>query len=213
MARRATVRRQNEARTQKPLGQPGTRQLTQIKADAAGFDKVAAQDQSEAEMNDFDFGAKGASPQAGGSEGPRAEERPARGAKDRGARGSRAAWFAGFAPATILPLLERAARDLQRRGYRASARLTEGSGRLIAELEAVPPGLPAGARPPRLAITASRPPRQQNPSPDRPLLIEFTGTFPHAGASGGFGGEVDYTTIYPAQLEEKVADFLDMATA
>ena len=112
-----------------------------------------------------------------------------------------------------MPLLERAAHDLQRRGYGASARLSDASGRLIAELEVVPPGLPAHARPPRLAITASRPPRQQNPSHDRPLLVEFTGTFPHAGATGGFGGEIDYMTIYPVQLEERVVEFLEMTTA
>ena len=44
-------------------------------------------------------------------------------------------------------------------------------------------------------------------------VVEFTGTFPHAGATGSFGGEVDYTTIYPANLQEKIAEFVDMATA
>ena len=137
----------------------------------------------------------------------------ARSLQDRGRGGGRAEWFAGFAPATIIPLLERVAQDLRRRGYGASARLSDTSGRLTAELEVVPPGLPASARPPRLAITASRPPRPQNPSRDRSLLVEFTGTFPHAGATGGFGGEIDYTTISPAEVEAKVIEFLDLATS
>lgn len=140
-------------------------------------------------------------------------QKHAGGSKNRGRGGVHGDWFALFAPATLMPMLEQAAHDLQRRGYGAAARLTEASGRLIAELEVVPPTLPMGARPPRLAIAASRPPRQQNPSQDRPLLVEFTGTFPRAGAMGGFGGEIDYATIYPAQLQEKLAEFIDMATA
>ena len=164
-------------------------------------------------MSDFERTAKPAPSTAGRSAAPQVGREPTPGPDTRGAGGAHGEWFARLAPATIMPLLERVASDLRRRGYGASPRLSDAGGRLIAELEVVPPGLPTGARPPRLAITASRPPRQQNPSHDRPLLVEFTGTFPHTGATGGFGGEIDYTTISPAQLEEKVAEFLDMATA
>jgi hypothetical protein len=163
-------------------------------------------------MSDFDAAANPGRSAAGQSAAARAGLASAKGPKGRGAGGVRAEWFAHFAPATVMPLLERVAHDLQRHGYGASARLGDADGRLIAELEIVPPGLPPRARPPRLAITASRPPRPQNPSHDRPLLVEFTGTFPHAGATGGYGAEIDYTTIGPAQLEEKVAEFLAMAT-
>lgn len=162
---------------------------------------------------DFRFAGPSTTPTPENSMASRTRQEPRSDPRAKRAGGSRVEWFAHFAPATVMPLLERACQDLQRRGYPANARLDESTGRLIAELEVVLPGLPAGARPPRLAVTAARPPRPQNRSHDRPLLIEFTGTFPSAGATGGFGGEIDYTTIYPTQLEEKVVEFLDMATA
>lgn len=141
------------------------------------------------------------------------EEQSRRGPGERGTGGPHAAWFARFATATITPLLERVADKLRERGYGTSVQLSDASGRLIAALEVVPPGLPAGARPPRLSIMASRAPRQQSPTRDAPLLVEFTGTFPHAGATGNFGAEIDYTTIVPGQIEKRVAEFVEMATA
>lgn len=123
-------------------------------------------------------------------------------------------WFARFAPERVMPLLQQAAAGLEQRGCRASARLRDSDGRLVAELEAVPPGLSAGARPPRLTVTASRPPRLANAraSDDRPLLVEYTGTFPHLGATGGFGAEIGYDTVAPRQLAEQVLSFIELAT-
>jgi hypothetical protein len=161
----------------------------------------------EFEMRDSKRGAAAAPLPPGAAQNPMGS--PAKRRRD----GAHTEWFETFAVETVMPMLERATHDLRRRGYGTSARLDRASGRLVAELEVMPPHLPAGARPPRLAITASRSPREQNPSPDRPLLVEFTGTFPHAGATGEFGAEIDYTTIYPANLEEKVAEFMEMATA
>jgi hypothetical protein len=123
-------------------------------------------------------------------------------------------WFVQFANERVIPLLQLAAQDAEKRGCSATVRLFEAGGRLVAELQAIPPGLPPGAPPPRLTVTTARPPRLQNaPSThDRPLLVEYTGTFPGVGATGGFGGEVDYDSIYPSRLEEKVIGFLDLAT-
>jgi hypothetical protein len=43
------------------------------------------------------------------------------------------------------------------------------------------------------------------------LMVEYTGTFPGVGATGGFGAEVDYDAIYPSQVEEKILDFVALA--
>lgn len=123
-------------------------------------------------------------------------------------------WFATFAPAEVMPLLERAARYLKRRGMTATASLGEHDGRLVAELRVLPRGLPAGAPPPRLLVTASRSPRLSAApaTHERPLLVEYSGTFPHAGATGGFGAEIDYDTILPEQLREQVNGFIALVT-
>ena len=34
----------------------------------------------------------------------------------------------------------------------------------------------------------------------------------YVGATGGFGAEIDYDTIYLSQIEEKVLDFVALAT-
>jgi hypothetical protein len=43
------------------------------------------------------------------------------------------------------------------------------------------------------------------------LMIEYTGSFPHVGATGGFGAEIDFDSIHPIQLEEKILDFVELA--
>lgn len=125
-------------------------------------------------------------------------------------------WFERFANEKVIPLLSEAAENLKKRGYDAVASLHETEGRLVAELQVAPPRLPSGARPPRLTITTSRAPRGvrsiSGAMHDHPLLVEFTGTFPGVGATGGFGAEVDYDTIYPSQVEEKIVGFLQLAT-
>ena len=68
----------------------------------------------------------------------------------------------------------------------------------------MPRNLPEGAPPPRLAISVA--------PGERALAVDYTGTFPYAGASGGFGAEIDYDTIYPSQVEEKILDFVALAT-
>lgn len=126
----------------------------------------------------------------------------------------RTEWFARFASERVMPLLEQSAQALRKRSYGVAARLRETDGRLVAGLEIVPPGLPAGARPPRLIITAARPPRLRNApaAHDRPLVVEYGGTFPPVGATGRFSGEIDYDTVYPSQLEERPLDFIKLAT-
>lgn len=103
-----------------------------------------------------------------------------------------------------MPLLTHTVEALQERGILAHSRLNESSGELAAELVIVPPELPPGARPPRLAITASFGPRG--------LAIDYTGTFPHAGAEGGFGAEIGYDTIYTSELEQQILEFVRIAT-
>lgn len=125
-------------------------------------------------------------------------------------------WFERFAKEKVIPLLTQAAENLKKRGYGGTASLHEIEGRLVAELHVAPPQLPSGARPPRLTITTARAPRgvrsHIGATHDHPLLVEFTGTFPGVGATGGFGAEVDYDTIYPAQVEAKILTFLQLAT-
>ena len=113
-------------------------------------------------------------------------------------------WFACYAEEKVMPLLRQAAAAVETQGMQASCGLGEADGRLAAELVVVPPGLPEHAPPPRLIILAD--------AGERSLNIEYTGTYPHAGATGGFGGEVDYDAVYPSQLEEKVLEFVALAT-
>ena len=47
---------------------------------------------------------------------------------------------------------------------------------------------------------------------ERPLMIEYTGTFPHAGVTGGFGAEIDFDPIFSSQVKEKILDFVALAT-
>ena len=103
-----------------------------------------------------------------------------------------------------MPLLDTAAETARKHGADATSRLVEENGHLAAELVLVRGRLPAGARPPRLTIYAAE--------GDRPLMVEYTGTFPHVGATGGFGAEVDYDAIYSSQIEEKILDFVALAT-
>lgn len=122
--------------------------------------------------------------------------------------------FARLAHERVMPLLRQAADVLATRGCGANARLHEAEGRLVAQLEATPPGLPVGQRPPLLTIAAARRGHRPNMggAQDRQLLVEYTGTFPGVGPGGGFGAEVDYDTINPVQLEEKVSAFVSLAS-
>jgi len=113
-------------------------------------------------------------------------------------------WFAGLAAQKIMPLLTRTAKSAEANGVKASCRLKENNGRLAAELVIVPRRLPAGARPPQLTISAAEGPHS--------LAIDYTGTFPHSGATGNFGAEIEYDTIQPSQLENKVVAFVALAT-
>jgi hypothetical protein len=121
--------------------------------------------------------------------------------------------FARFAEERVMPLLRQAAQAVSKAGCAATARLREADGRLVAQLEVVPPGLSAEARPPLLTITAARRGRRANAgwTQDRSLLVEYTGTFPNAGPGGGFGAEVDFDTINLGRLEEKVDAFVRLA--
>jgi len=131
----------------------------------------------------------------------------------RGAAGAQER-FVRLARERVMPLLKQAADALAARGCGATARLHEVDGRLVAQLEAMPPGLPAGRRPPLLRIAAARQGKRPNMggARDRLLLIEYTGTFPSVGPGGGFGAEVDYDTVNPNQLEEKVSAFVSLAS-
>jgi hypothetical protein len=114
-------------------------------------------------------------------------------------------WFADFAEQHVLPLLVRVADLAKKHGASATAKLAESDGQLVAELTIVPRHLPNGAKPPRLTVYATS-------DGDRPVMVEYTGTFPHVGATGGFGGEIDYDPIFTSQLEEKILDFVALAT-
>ena len=103
-----------------------------------------------------------------------------------------------------MPLLAEVVKAAEKHGLTATSRLRELDGRPAADLVLVPRHLPPNARPPRLTIYA--------PGDERPLEIEYTGTFPGVGVDGGFGAEVDYDAIYPDQLEEKILGFVALAT-
>lgn len=112
-------------------------------------------------------------------------------------------WFLRLATQTIMPLLDKVAETARKHGADATSRLAEVDGRLAAELVIVRGFLPKGAPPPRLTVYATE--------GDPPLMIEHTGTFPHIGATGGFGAEIEYDPIHPIQLEEKILDFVELA--
>jgi hypothetical protein len=113
-------------------------------------------------------------------------------------------WFARFAADRVMPLLRHAAQAVEQTGGIADCRLNEGGDALTAELVIIPPNLPKGAPPPRLSISVA--------PGERALAVDYTGTFPGAGATGGFGSEIDFDTIYPSQVEEKIIDFVALAT-
>ena len=113
-------------------------------------------------------------------------------------------WFARFASERLLPMLRQVVDEIGKTGGSANCRLNDAGEALAAELVIVPPNLPKGARPPRLAISAA--------TGERALAIDYTGTFPYVGATGGYGAEIDYDTIYPSQIDEKLLDFVALAT-
>ena len=112
-------------------------------------------------------------------------------------------WFSKLATTTIMPLLDEVAKTARKHGAEATSRLAEVNNHLSAELVIVRGFLPKGARPPRLTVYAAE--------GEPPLMIEYTGTFSHVGATGGFGAEIDFDPIYPIQLEEKILDFVELA--
>lgn len=112
-------------------------------------------------------------------------------------------WFSKLATTTIMPLLDDVAATARKHGADATSRLAEVNGHPAAELVILRGILSKGARPPRLIVYETE--------GEPPLMIEYTGTFPHVGATGGFGAEIDFDPIYPIQLEEKVLDFVELA--
>ena len=120
------------------------------------------------------------------------------------AAAARHQWFAKFAAEQAMPLLQEVVNSAKRHNIKAACELHEVDGRLSAELMLVHGELPHGARPPRLSLYAA--------DGDPPVMVEFTGTFAHVGALGGFGGEVDYEPVYPSQIKEKVLDFVALAS-
>jgi hypothetical protein len=113
-------------------------------------------------------------------------------------------WFARFAAERVMPLLKHTVEAVEKNGDRATCRLNKQGEAVAAELVIVPRHLPEGARPPRLTISAA--------AGERAVAIDYTGTFPYAGVTGGFGAEIDYDMIYPSQVEEKILDFVALAT-
>jgi hypothetical protein len=132
------------------------------------------------------------------------EPKPTPGASDPGtAIERRRQWFSKLATITIMPLFDEVAETARKHGADATSRLAEVDGRVAAELVIIRGFLPKGAQPPRLTVYAT----ETQP----PLMIEYTGTFRHVGATGGLGAEIDYDSIYPVQLEEKILDFVELA--
>ena len=113
-------------------------------------------------------------------------------------------WFAHFAKEHLMPLLHHTVEAIEKKGGTASCRLDEQNESPAAELVIVPRDLPHGARPPRLIISAA--------PGERPLAVDYTGTFPFVGATGGFGAEIGYDKVYPTQVDEKILDFVALAT-
>jgi hypothetical protein len=112
-------------------------------------------------------------------------------------------WFADFAKARVLPLLNLTVDALRERGITAQYRLIERDDAVTAELIISPADLPQHAAPPRLTVSAA---------PGHRLAIDYTGTFPHSGADGGFGAEIGYDTAFPTALDEQVSEFVRIAT-
>ncbi len=113
-------------------------------------------------------------------------------------------WFAEYAPQHVTPLLNQVVELVKKRGLDAHCDLRQDGDMCVAELVILPPKLPQGARPPQLTITAA-------PGP-RGLSIEYTGTYPGTGAKGGYGGQVQYDTIYTDELEAHIMEFVRLAT-
>ena len=113
-------------------------------------------------------------------------------------------WFAHYAEERVLPLLSHAVEALRRRGFAARCRLVHDGDAVTGELVITPAGLPAGAMPPRFAVSAAAGPSG--------LSIDYTGSFPSAGAEGGFGAEIVYDTVTTGELEEQLLEFVRMAT-
>lgn len=114
-------------------------------------------------------------------------------------------WFAKLAEDRLMPMLREVADKAKKHNMKAACELHETDGRLTAELIMTRGQLPRGARPPRLSIYAN----EGRP----PVMVEFTGTFPHLGATGGFGAEIEYDPVYPDQIEEKVLDFIELVVS
>ncbi|HWB47529.1 MAG TPA: hypothetical protein VG651_00340 [Stellaceae bacterium] len=123
-------------------------------------------------------------------------------------------WFAKLVSARVMPLLEATAEAARRHGISAASRLVDADGRLAAELTLVVRHLPKDAKPPRLTVylAAGYLAAGYLAAGEPPLMVEYTGSFPGIGATGGFGAEIDYVPVYPGQLEEKVLEFADLAT-
>lgn len=116
----------------------------------------------------------------------------------------RRGWFARFANNRVMPRLQATVEAVEHKGASAQCRLFQNGQMLTAELVIVPPHLPEGAPPPRLSISAA--------PGDRAVAIDYTGTFPFVGPDGGFGAEIDYDTVYPSQVDDKILDFVTLAT-
>lgn len=112
--------------------------------------------------------------------------------------------FAEFVKERVMPLFEKVVTAAKEHGATASCRLVAVDGRLAAELTFVRGRLPQGAKPPQMTVYAT--------DGEPPVMVEFTGTFPHVGARGGFGAEVDYDSVYPSQVEEKLLEFVALAS-
>jgi hypothetical protein len=113
-------------------------------------------------------------------------------------------WFADLVAEQVMPLLKTAADAAQKHGATASCRLGETDGRLTAALTVHFDDLPKGANPPRLTCYLA--------DGEPPIMVEFTGTFPHVGALGGFGAEIDYDPVYPSQIEAKILEFMALVS-
>jgi hypothetical protein len=153
--------------------------------------------------HDFVRSLEGVLRSLGKREAPVAGAAPAQRALDAEAA-HRRKWFAQFAAERVMPLLKHTVEALEKNGGTATCRLNEQGEALAAELVIVPRHLPEGVQPPRLTISAA--------PGERAVAVDYTGTFPYVGATGGFGAEIDYDMIYPSQVEEKILDFVALAT-
>ena len=113
-------------------------------------------------------------------------------------------WFSRFAEEQIMPLFRHTVEEMTKRGLATKCTFGATDGQFAAELVIVPPGLPHGARPPRLTIIGA--------DGRRAVEVNYTGTFPHETQADGVGAEIGYDTIYPSQIEERILDFVRLAT-